>query len=476
MTPPSKPEGSKVYGLKHECLSFPEVLSQCVANIAPTLTPVMIAPLVFIAAGNGTWLAYLFATMGLIAVGLNINQFARRSASPGSLYSYISIGLGVNLGFVAGWSLIAAYLLTGMAALSGFVNYGTILFGPSKPILSTLLLYALGAGPAWYIAYTDVKLSTRLMLVLEVASMLLILILGAIVLAHRRQWWDPSQFKLRATDVNGLKSGLILAIFSFVGYESATTLGAESRHPLVNIPRAVIGSAVIAGLFFILTSYIAVLGFKGLNHSLGASGAPYNDLAVAVGLPFFGVLISIGAVVSTFACTLASINAGARVIFSLGRLGVLHSHLGRAHRANETPHHSATLASLLVFLVPAVLFVCKMSVLDIFNDLSTVATYGFLVAYALVSLAAMVYVKKVGSLTWGSVALSVISIAFLIPAFIATVYPAPAPPLNYLPYLFAAYMLAGCIWFFVRRIRSETLVHTIRADLVRLRAQYSEGS
>src|SRR5580704_11664467 len=78
------------YGLKSKCLSFSETLAQSVANISPTLTPVVIVPLVFASAGNGTWLAYLFATVGLIAVGLNINQFARRSASPGSLYAYIN--------------------------------------------------------------------------------------------------------------------------------------------------------------------------------------------------------------------------------------------------------------------------------------------------------------------------------------------------------------------------------------------------
>src|ERR1700731_3690949 len=95
-----------VYGLRSTCLSFPETLSQSVANISPTLTPVVIVPLVFASAGNGTWLAYLFATVGLILVGLNINQFAKRSASPGSLYSFISKGLGMHTGFLAGWCLI----------------------------------------------------------------------------------------------------------------------------------------------------------------------------------------------------------------------------------------------------------------------------------------------------------------------------------------------------------------------------------
>src|SRR5450432_3659016 len=106
-------------GLRARCLSFPETLAQSVANISPTLTPVVIVQLVFASAGAGTWLAYLFATIGLVLVGTNINQFARRSATPGSLYSFVTRGLGANCGFVTGWCLILAYLLTAMAVLAG---------------------------------------------------------------------------------------------------------------------------------------------------------------------------------------------------------------------------------------------------------------------------------------------------------------------------------------------------------------------
>ncbi len=74
----AKPGG---YGLRSTCLSFVEILSQSVANISPTLTPVVIVPFVFASAGNGTWLTYLVATAALMLVGLSINEFAKRSAS-----------------------------------------------------------------------------------------------------------------------------------------------------------------------------------------------------------------------------------------------------------------------------------------------------------------------------------------------------------------------------------------------------------
>ncbi len=454
MATASSPPPAESYGLKANCLSFPEVLSQCVANISPTLTPMLIVPLVFASAGNGTWLAYGLATAGLVLVGFNLNQFARRSASPGSLYSYVARGLGENAGFLAGWSLIVAYLFTGSAVLSGSVNYALILLELLGLKVPPVALYAIGTAVAWAVAYRDVKLSTQLMLVLEAVSMVLILALGVLVLVHRGQLVDAAQFNFRAMDGAGLKAGLILAIFSFVGYESAATLGAEARKPLVNIPRAIIYSAVISGLFFMVTSYVAVLGFKGLGKSLATSDAPFNELARAAGVTSFGILISIGAVVSTFACTLASINAGARIVFSLGRQGIFHPKLGQAHRTNETPHHSVTLLSLLVFAGPAVLLAARVSVLDIFNDLSTFATYGFLVVYALVPVAAVAYVKRLGQLRPKHLLLAASAILCLVPALIATVYPTPPPPLNRLPYLFIGYIAVGWIWFAVRHRRS----------------------
>lgn len=87
-----------VHGLKKECLSYGEVLAQSVSVIAPTTVPAAVLSFAYGAAGKGTWLSFLLAMIGLLFVGINVNQFARRSASPGSLYSYIVKGLGPTAG------------------------------------------------------------------------------------------------------------------------------------------------------------------------------------------------------------------------------------------------------------------------------------------------------------------------------------------------------------------------------------------
>ncbi len=457
------------YGLKTKCLSFPETLSQSVANISPTLTPVVIVPVVFATAGNGTWLAYLFATVSLLLVGMNINQFAKRSASPGSLYSFITRGLGLNAGFLAGWCLILAYLFTGMAVLAGSVNYGVILLGMlsigQHGFVLPLILFAIGCVAAWFIAYRDIQLSTRLMLVLEAISMIIILLLGAIIMYQKGVFIDTPQIQASTMNFSGIKAGLVLAIFSYVGYESATTLGEEAKNPLKAIPRSVLLSALISGIFFMVTSYIAVLGFRGLKATLDQSTAPFNDLATNAGVGFFGVIISLTAVISLFACTLASLNAGSRILFSMGRHGIFHAHIGRTHSDNETPHNAATLAGIIIFILPAIMLLCGYGILDVFNDLSTIATYGFLVVYAMVSVAAPVYLKHIGKLTAGAVATSVLAVALMGFTIYSTVYPLPAAPMTYFPFYFLAYVFVGALWFVFLRLKSPAVANEIKLDL-----------
>ena len=114
-------------GFRSECLSFPEVLGQSVAHISPTLTPTVVVPLVFATSGNGTWFVYLLATVALVLVGLNINQFARGSASSGALYAFIGQGLGPVYGILAGWALVYASVTTAVSVLAGSLNYVQVL-------------------------------------------------------------------------------------------------------------------------------------------------------------------------------------------------------------------------------------------------------------------------------------------------------------------------------------------------------------
>ena len=77
----------------------------------------------------------------------------------------------------------------------------------------------------------------------------------------------------------------MLALFSYIGFESATAMGSEARDPLRAIPRAVILTAILSGVFFTVCAYTEVLGLGMAGKNLGTSDVPLHVLASIGGMP-----------------------------------------------------------------------------------------------------------------------------------------------------------------------------------------------
>jgi amino acid transporter len=427
----------------------------------------MTVPLVFALAGQGAAIAFLISTIGVLLVALNVNQFARMSASPGSLYTYITDHLHPRWGVLAGWALLIAYVGTAAAVSAGVTNYANVILRDRFGVQAfPLLLTALVTAIACYLAYRDVQISARLMLWLQAASVALISAIAIAVIAKHGWHPDMRQLTLQGVTPEKLRLGLVLAIFSSVGFESATSLGSEARNPLTSIPRAVKWSAILAGVFFFLCAYAEVLAFHGEAQSLGQSPAPLHILAQQVGLPpMMGTLTDLGAVVTFFSCFLACITAAARVLFLMGRHGALHSELGEAHEENQTPHRAVLLSSIAAFLPAAIMTLRGMNLFDIYGLIGTLATFGFVTAYILVSAAAPLYLRSQGRLTPQAIGISVLAILAMGAALLGNLYPVPEAPYSYLPYLYAALLLTGFAWSTIWSGRSPSFVTQIPGDL-----------
>lgn len=376
------------YGLQRYVLRPLETLAQSISTMAPTCSAALTVPLVLATAGNGTWLAYLLATACTLLVALCIARFARESASPGSLYSYTTSSLPPVLGSVAAWALLLAYVATGASVVGGFVHYANVVLGdflglsaPAVPLAIFAVLISI------WIAYRDVKVSARLMVYGEFFSVLLISILLAVLLWRHGLRTDPAQFTLRGVNFSGVRLGLVLAMFSFVGFESATTLGEEARHPLRTIPRAVTQSAVLCGLFFIAAAYTEVLGFPASAGSLDQSAAPMSVLSTVAGVRQLGPVIDICAMVSMFACTLACVTAAARILLLMAHNGIAHRALSRTHHRNETPHAAVLATGAVTMILPVALAAARIDGATIYDWMGSLATYGFITVYALVAVA-----------------------------------------------------------------------------------------
>ena len=309
---------AETFGLRHNALSPLETLAQSISTIAPSTSPQLTIPLVFVLAGQGTAIAYLIAMGLMVLVGLCIAAFARESSSPGSLYVYTRRSLPPIFSSVTALALFFAYITTASAVIGGFVAFSYVFLDPlhsrlGLPHIPAVLLVAIAAATAGFVAYHDVKVSARLMLYIEGISVTLIAIVTATLLLKHGLHFDRPQLHLGTMSPRGIGLGVMLAIFSFVGFESATTLGAEARNPLRSIPRAVIESALLAGVFFVVAGYGEVLGFRNATAALGDSSNPFRYLSTQAGIPFLGPVIDIGVLISMFAATLACVIAACYV-------------------------------------------------------------------------------------------------------------------------------------------------------------------
>jgi amino acid transporter len=451
--------------LKSNCLSYTELLAQAVALISPTMTAALIIPVMYSNTGDWSWLSYALGTVMLLFVAFSLNQFARRSTMAGSMYAYICRGLGFSAGAIGGWSLIWAYLGISIAGATGFSIFAGKLLAMLGINVHPIVLFAACAGVGWYCAWKNVQLSAILMLVLEGISMALIVILCYIVLSRHHFALDTAQFDVSKLPWSNVGLGVVVAIFSLVGFECATAFGDEARNPLKSIPRAVTMSLVISGAFFVFVTYVTVLGTRGYATSLDKIDAPLNILAQLAHVAALQVPLSLGAMVSFFALCLSCINAGARVIYAMGRHGLFHASTADSHVKNETPHVAVTLMALGAFVIPAIASLNHIEALDMFNYAGTCAAFGFMVPYFLITIAAPVYLRSLGELTVRDKLGCAASLLLLTIPAVGSVYPVPPAPVMYFPYVFLVYLAIGIAWIFAFQRRKPAATTLIRDDL-----------
>ncbi len=305
------------------------------------------------------------------------------------------------------------------------------------------------------------------MLVLEVASVALILVLGLIILFHHGLPVDTDQLTLKGTSFSMMGFGVVVAIFSLVGFEAATAFGDEAKAPLINIPKAVIWSLILTGLFFVFITYAEVYGVKGTSVQLSSLTAPLNTLASMFHVGWMAVPVSIGAMLSFFSLNLSCMNSAARIMFKMGSHSALHQAVGRMHDKYETPHIAVIVMTAIMMAVVTGLLVWHNVVADVFGYVGTFGAFGFLGAYFLVSIAAPVYLKKIGELQAQAYRRRGHRRDSADRPAVGSVYTNPplAAPVKYFVYIYLAYIAVGFIVSMMQKGRGAEMVESVKLDL-----------
>jgi amino acid transporter len=426
-------------------LGLVEAIGLSLSIIAPTMAMAFNVTLAVRAAGRAAPLAFAVGTVALAIVGLSFVAFARRVAHVGSAYAYIAKEFGPRAGFAAGWALMLTYLTygAGTAVLVGnfldaaLANYRVAV--PGLWIAASLLTILL----AVLLAYRDMRLAARLMLALEAISILAIVALGVLVLhaVGKHGGLTAAPFVPGARfGWSGVGYAMVFAVLSFAGFEGAATLGEETGDPNRAIPLAVIGTVILAGVFYVFASYVQVVGF-GLGHlrALARDSAPLNTLALAFGSRDFATLLDLAAAISAFSCVLGCVSAASRMLFALGRAGLAPA-VGVVHERHGTPG-AAVLTIGGAATAGVILWAPFAGASGFYGAVATIGTLALILVYMGVTIAEAMDAARARKAAWA--ALGVAGTMILVWPLYNSVYPAPAFPANLWPYVVLAYLAAG---------------------------------
>jgi amino acid transporter len=392
---------SPVSGLRRGQLSFAQVLGQSVSAVAPSAVMVTLPALVIPAAGGWTLGVFVVTALLMAAVGYCVGQFATRMVAVSGLYSYTVKGLGPGAGIAAGWSLVIGYAAAAMASTVGAANYLAALLSrlgvPSGVVTITVLAVIVGAV-ALTLMIRGIRLSARISLTIEVfaivvAAAVLVIAFGGSITGDRA---PPDVSDGQSHSALGF--ALLLAISSFVGFESAGTVAREARRPFVTVPRAIRWTPIAVGVLYVFAA--AMQSTQTIRAGIGSVPIVLTLPASAgAGSTALSIAMELGITASWFACIIGSTTALSRTLFAMGREGVVPEAVGSTNRRFHTPHVALLLAMPVIVVVPLAYLWVTGSSREVLIGLLAVSAHGYVGAYLLVCLATPAFLRRIGELT-----------------------------------------------------------------------------
>jgi amino acid transporter len=389
MAASSVPSNREFEHLREHSIGLAQVVFQSITHMAPAAA---VAYSIYISVPYSRQALPLSVGLALIAcicAATAIGQLAKLFPSAGGLYTYAARSLGPWAGFLVAWLFIGfqplvapfLYLEFGWAMSEVFTSETGFDYSGQWwiwVVLMTVIVFLL--------TYRDVRISTTAGVILGVFEIGIFAALAIWILLSNTGDLNVQPFNPTHADGDwgGVFKGMVFAILAFIGFEASAPLGEEARNPRRTVPRAVVGSAVAIGLFYVLCSYAWVFGAGFDNFVDQATGAdPWRNLGKVYWSTGW-ILVFLAICNSIAANSNAAVNAATRVFYSLARNGLAPRPLGHTHRQFKTPHVAIIWMSVFA-LVVSLLVGWKWNPGIGFGVIATAAVPLVIVVYMLVS-------------------------------------------------------------------------------------------
>lgn len=388
--------------LDKKALSTLDLLIAGMSYMAPGFSLFFTTALVAGAAGIHIPVIYLMAGLGVLCTGAALAQFSVIAPSAGSLQVFLHRGFGRVVSTAGGVVVLVGYLCLQAAVAALFGGWTSkIIFDWTGISIAWPILTLLGVAACTALMVRGVSLSIKATWILFLVEFVLVLLIGIAVLAvGGASGWTSAPFDVGAMTslpITAIAAAMVLATFSFVGFEGAISFAEETPDPAKALPIAVLGGVAVIALLYVFSMYAVVVGFGVENMSaVAADPEPIASLAALYAGPL-KPLLEIAIWTSIVANMMAGGNANARILFNMAREGMLPKGLGVVHPTNKTPYTAVT-AFMALTLVPSLLgWLVGWDYLTSFGNIAGFGALLALLVYMCATLALPAYVLKQSS-------------------------------------------------------------------------------
>lgn len=323
-----------------------------------------------------------FAVIAMMFTALSYGHMAKAFPAAGSTYTYTRKAINAKLGVVAGWIVLLGYVFFPMAIWLIGASYFSAAV-PAVPswvwligfIIVTSLINIVGVEVGSKINFIMVSIQVVIIVAFLIFTIKAITEgMGEGTLASFSPFYNPD------IDFSYTVAGAAAACYCFLGFDALTTFTEDTIDPTKNIPRSIILTLLVCGAIFLVVTYFTHLVHPSFDYP-NPDNAAY-DIAKQVAPSIFGGIFLIGTIAGQFAAGLSAQASGARLLYAMGRDGVLpKKFFGNLNHKTQTP-------------VNAIILTGVVALFAVFLDVTKATAYinfGGFVAFFFVNISVIVY-------------------------------------------------------------------------------------
>lgn len=304
--------------------------------------------------GKSVPLVFLFGAIGIALIGHGFIRLTQRYSHAGSSYALVGLTIGKRAGFIAGFAVMVTYVFFAICCLGAVASFLNAFLAAADsgsanpPHVPWVLAALIAAVIALFFNTRDLQTVARALLAIEGLGIVCMTILTIVILAKggaHSTGIDWSTFSLKGNNFSTIMGAVVAAFLSWAGFEGCAALGQETDDPKRNIPRALAWSVALTAVLFIMVMFAQTIGY-GTNaaglHAFATQGNSLTTLGKTYIGTWFSLVISFAAVISAFACHLASVATSGRLMWVFSRDG-----LGPKGWSKLDPRHSQPINAIM---------------------------------------------------------------------------------------------------------------------------------